>query len=440
MSTTTTISTKIGNRIVDVECLRLTPQEINLFLTPKLESDHFTSKEDYMEKVSLWLIPELAEAELQKEDYKSLYYSLLRLHPTMEYERLEFWKSRGFEPDYCVEFQEQRTNTFAPRPTTAKQFQQQRGRAANIAGKLRETNIEELKLKVKEDVMGQDKAIDAIFDWLYLIAGGATSDRANLFCGYLMGPSGVGKTSFVESLSAHSGINFKQFSGSEYQEAYDAKRFLGSAPGLVGYDEEGGPLQKFVARYPDGIILFDEADKMHPSIWTALTNFLDKGVIQDGKGKDLYFNGLIFFTSNIGYNFFDTQMSIGFDKENKAELEEKRLKKLIEKQLPFEIIGRINDFFQFEKLSKEDLNMILAQTISKKNNALVSGKISLCHSACNYIIDKAFDPKTGARNLHHVYEKEILLPFIKTSLSSDKEKSVFVTYEEEQLVFEDVTA
>jgi ATP-dependent Clp protease ATP-binding subunit ClpA len=441
MSKTAIIPTKIGNTIVDIEYLALSPKELTVLIKPKMDTGIIGDKEDYMKQVSSWFVPDLAKHDLRDDDYKSIYYSILKIHPTAEYERLEYWRERDFDPGEAYSYKEERITTSKRALKVERKYAYRKKSGLSAAQTLRALDLETLKAQLKEEVIGQDRAVDSVFDWFYLIAGGAVADRSNLFCGYLMGPSGVGKTSFVETFAQLSGIPYKHFSGSEYQESYDAKRFLGSAPGLVGYDEEGGPLQKFAAENSNGIILFDEADKMHHSIWTALTNFLDKGLLQDGKGREIQFNGLIFFTSNIGFSYYDSKAEIGFDDNKGSDVtEERRLQKLIEKEMPYEIIGRLNDFFPFRQLEKSDMFEILEKTVERKNKSLTGGSVKLCRTAIEYIVEKSFDSRTGARNLHHYYEKTILLPFIRESIGRDSELRMFVSADRDKLVFDEITA
>lgn len=428
MSIEIIVDAKIDNVIEKVTTFQYTPKEIKEILL-RLPSITFskdapsTEQTSYMHAIVKQSIPELSNNSIVN-NFESLYYAIIENNPALDYKTHDIWQGKDF--DITVETKElQPQITLAPKKFTEKN---------NLEKRLQTTNLSELSDNLNSDVIGQEKAISSILDNLYLLKAGALGAEDGLVCHYLMGPSGVGKTSFVRSMSNNLQLPLERFDCSEYQNTYDAKRFLGATPGLVGYDEKGGPLPRFVTENPNGIILFDEAEKMHPSVWQALTNFLDTGVIKDGDGRDHQFNGLVYFTSNIG-NSFGNSNGVGFSTQTSDERKYEKQKELIKKQMAPELRGRIYNFTPFIELTQRALGQIVDSIVAKKNEHFTFGNIELSDIAKSELIKRGASIETGVRNMQNTYLQDIILPFIKQNESVNADKKISVDYVDDTFIY-----
>lgn len=428
MSIEIVVDAKIDNAMEKIRTFQYTPNEIKEIMS-RLPSITFskgassTEQISYMHAIVKQAIPELSNTTLIN-NFESLYYAIIENNPTLDYNTHSIWEKKDF--DVSLE-----TKTLQPEVTLApRKFTQK----DNLEKRLQVTNLSELSDKLNIDVIGQEKAISSILDNLYLLKAGAIGTEDGLVCHYLMGPSGVGKTSFVRSMSNNLQLPLERFDCSEYQNAYDAKRFLGATPGLIGYDEKGGPLPRFVTENPNGIILFDEAEKMHPSVWQALTNFLDTGVIKDGNGRDHQFNGLVYFTSNIGNSFGNTN-GVGFSTETSDERKYQKQMELIKKEMAPELRGRIYNFTPFIELTQSALSQIVDSIVAKKNEGFSYGNIELSDIAKSELIKRGASIETGVRNVQNTYLQEIILPFVKQNESVNIDKKIYVDYADDTFIY-----
>jgi ATP-dependent Clp protease ATP-binding subunit ClpB len=224
-------------------------------------------------------------------------------------------------------------------------------------------NIEHL---LEKRVIGQKDAIEKVSKAIKISKAGLQDPNKPLGSFLFLGPTGVGKTELSKALAEYVFDNEKQMlrlDMSEYMEKHSVSKLIGSPPGYVGYDD-GGKLTDSVRRRPYQVILFDEIEKAHPDVFNILLQILDDGRLTDSKGKMVNFkNTLIIMTSNIG-----SQIPIDdhFDYATKKNLALEELKKYFR----LEFLNRIDDIILFNKLTKENINHILAKSNcyhSKKN-------------------------------------------------------------------------
>ncbi len=176
---------------------------------------------------------------------------------------------------------------------------------------------------------------------------------------------------------------------SEYMESHSVARLIGSPPGYVGYDD-GGQLTEAVRRNPYSIVLFDEIEKAHKDVFNILLQILDDGRITDSQGRTVDFkNTIIIMTSNIGSEYILENVS------NKDELINTELHKTFKP----EFLNRIDEIITFNSLSKDVVYQILDKIMSEVQDRLANKhiKISLTDVARDYIVNKAYDEKYGAR-------------------------------------------
>lgn len=272
------------------------------------------------------------------------------------------------------------------------------------------TKLLNLEANLKNKIIGQDHAVESISNAIIRKRAGLqniTKPPSFIF----VGPTGVGKTALVKALANElfdSEEAIIKLDMSEYSEAHSTSKLIGSPPGYVGYDEAGQLTEK-VRRRPYSIILFDEIEKAHSSIYNVLLQILDEGKLTDAQGKAVSFkHTIIVMTSNLGTNFKND----GYGFSNK-ELESDMLKNKVNDSLKNffspEFLNRIDEIITFNKLDKDSIYTITKIMIdefileaSKKNY-----KFTVTDNVVNYISSIGFDTKFGARPLRRAIQKTI---------------------------------
>ena len=194
---------------------------------------------------------------------------------------------------------------------------------------------------------------------------------------------------------------------SEYMEKYSVSRLIGSAPGYIGY-EEGGQLTEAVRRKPYSVVLFDEIEKAHPDIFNILLQVLDDGRLTDNQGRTVDFkNTIIIMTSNLGsQDILDGIGDDGILKESVRKSVEDRLHHTFRP----EFLNRIDEIIVFRPISKEDMSKILdilLKNLYKRAKGEMNLGINLDKKAKNFLIEKGYDPKFGARPLKRTIQTEV---------------------------------
>ena len=230
-----------------------------------------------------------------------------------------------------------------------------------------------------------------------------------------LGPTGVGKTELAKVLARKmfdSEDALIRVDMSEFMEKYAVSRFIGSPPGYVGH-EEGGQLTEKVRRKPYSIILLDEVEKAHPEVFNILLQVFDDGILTDGQGRKVDFkNTVIIMTSNVGTKDIKAGGKIGFT-ANRSDDDYEYMKTTINDSLKQvfnpEFLNRIDDYIVFHQLTKEDISKIIDIQLKRIEKRL-EGKniqIKLTSSARNFLIEKGYDQKYGARPLKRAIQKYI---------------------------------
>ena len=201
---------------------------------------------------------------------------------------------------------------------------------------------------------------------------------------------------------------------SEYMEKFAISRLIGSPPGYVGY-EEGGQLTEKVRTRPYSVILLDEVEKAHPDIFNMLLQVMDDGFLTDSLGRKINFqNTILIMTSNIGARQVkDFGKGLGFEtasqKAQSSDIEKSVIEKELKKIFSPEFLNRVDDIVIFNALEKEDIRKIVEIELSKllKRIDNLGYKIEISNSAKDFIVEKGFDRKYGARPLNRAIQKYI---------------------------------
>jgi ATP-dependent Clp protease ATP-binding subunit ClpA len=224
-----------------------------------------------------------------------------------------------------------------------------------------------------------------------------------------VGPTGVGKTELVKALSCElfgSEEALIRIDMSEYMEKHTVSKLIGSPPGYVGYDQ-GGQLTQKVRRKPYSVILLDEIEKAHPDVFNMLLQILEDGRLTDSQGKTAFFdNTVIIMTSNAGTQF--KAGGIGFVQDNYNVLEA-RVKDALKETFRPEFLNRVDETIVFTPLKKEELRKIIDLMIFEVIDEAKEKKITLSISeeVKDFILEKGYDDKYGARPLRRTIQKHI---------------------------------
>jgi len=267
--------------------------------------------------------------------------------------------------------------------------------------------------KMRERIKGQDEVVEALAQAEMREASGMKDPRRPYVC-YFMGPTGTGKTYSAQVFSELTGRSLVRFDMSEFMESHTVSKLIGAPPGYVGY-EEPGQLTEEVRRHPNAVVLFDEFDKAHPEIQKIMLQMMDDGRVTDSKGRVINCSNLvIIMTSNVGAQEQEKKaqgggLGFGFtlsaSEQPKEDVEKARTslqKVLKEAGYPPEFLNRIDGIAQFLPLTHEHKAGI-AQVAFKEIADLAKQNCGITltadDAAIQFLADKGFDPRYGARSL-----------------------------------------
>lgn len=306
-----------------------------------------------------------------------------------------------------------------------------------------------LKLEeiLQEQVVGQNEATSVIARALRRSRAALKDPRRPIGSFLFLGPTGVGKTYLAKTLALQMFGDedaLIQIDMSEYMEKFSISRLIGSPPGYVGH-EDGGQLTEKVRRRPYSVILFDEIEKAHPDVAQLLLQVLEDGRLTDSLGRTVDFrNTIIILTSNVGAHILQKKQSLGFGAgtDSEADYEKTKEKVLDEMKKVFrpEFLNRINDIVLFRSLSRQDMGKIVDIELAKIEKRLVEQnlKIKLDDSAKEFLVEKGWDEKYGARPLKRALERELEDPMAEELLKGKIQKDggvVKVSEKDGKLVF-----
>ncbi len=282
--------------------------------------------------------------------------------------------------------------------------------------------------ELKGSVIGQDEAIIKVTKAIQRNRAGLKDPKKPIGSFIFLGPTGVGKTELAKVLARYlfdSDDALIRIDMSEYMEKFSVSRLIGAPPGYVGY-EEGGQLTEKVRRKPYSVILLDEIEKAHPDVYSVLLQVLDDGILTDGLGRKVDFkNTLIIMTSNIGARQLkDFGTGIGFSTNAKKDSADSHSKTVIENAMKRtfapEFLNRIDDVIVFNSLTKDHIHVII-DIMMKDVYARVQHLgfvMELSKPAKDFLSEKGYDEKYGARPLHRAIQKYLEDPLAEEILNS----------------------
>ena len=267
--------------------------------------------------------------------------------------------------------------------------------------------IDKIEERLKERIIGQDEAVSAVARAIKRNRAGISYKRKPVSF-IFAGPTGVGKTELVKTLASdlfNSPETLIRLDMSEFMEKHSVSRIIGAPPGYVGYDEAGQLTEK-IRRRPYSVVLFDEIEKAHPDVLNVLLQILDDGRITDARGKTVNFeNTIIVMTTNAGS---DKGSAAGFFTDSRS-VSESKTQKALEGFLRPEFINRVDEIITFRPLDRNDFIGIARIMLGELKTAMSEKDISLEYTdgAVEYIAEKSFSEKFGARNMRRFIQREL---------------------------------
>ena len=278
------------------------------------------------------------------------------------------------------------------------------------------SNLANLNHNMKAEIYGQDESIDSIVDKIHVAQAGLKADNKPIGSFVFMGPTGVGKTETAKQLEKQLGVKLIRFDMSEYQEKHSVAKLIGSPPGYVGFEENSGLLITKVQENPNCVLLLDEVEKSHPDVSSLLLQIMDNGFVTGSNGKTADCrNVVLILTTNLGAAEAETN-TVGFG-EMEKDLDDGELKKFFAP----EFRNRLDGIMTFGKLDKNTMIKIVGKFLVDLKVMLTDKGVetTISDEAIDFLIDKGFDSKMGARPLQRVIDNDIKTPLSKVLLFGD---------------------
>ncbi|TLP58482.1 ATP-dependent Clp protease ATP-binding subunit ClpA [Parasedimentitalea maritima] len=273
--------------------------------------------------------------------------------------------------------------------------------------------LKDLEKSLKRVVFGQDDAIGALSSAIKLARAGLREPEKPIGNYLFAGPTGVGKTEVAKQLSDMLGVELLRFDMSEYMEKHAVSRLIGAPPGYVGFDQ-GGLLTDGVDQHPHCVLLLDEIEKAHPDVFNILLQVMDHGELTDHNGRTVNFrNVVLIMTSNAGASE-QAKAAIGFGRDRRTGEDTAA----IERTFTPEFRNRLDAVISFAPLPKEVIMQVVEKFVLQLEAQLLDRNVSieLTRPAAEWIANKGYDDKMGARPLGRVIQEYIKKPLAEELL------------------------
>jgi len=264
--------------------------------------------------------------------------------------------------------------------------------------------LQTLAADLSAQVFGQDLAIERVVRSIKLSRAGMRAVEKPIASFLFAGPTGVGKTELSRQLAACLGIDFVRFDMSEYSEKHTVSRLIGAPPGYVGFDQ-GGLLTEAVNKRPHAVVLLDEIEKANEEIFNILLQVMDHGTLTDNNGRKADFrNVVLIMTSNVGARELDAN-PIGFSPGGSMA----DLSRAVERTFAPEFRNRLDAVVHFASLTPELIGLVVDKFIREASVRLAERnlRIELSDAARDYLTEKGYDPKFGARPVQRLIQNEL---------------------------------
>jgi ATP-dependent Clp protease ATP-binding subunit ClpA len=273
--------------------------------------------------------------------------------------------------------------------------------------------LKDLEGTLKRVVFGQDTAIEALSSSIKLARAGLREPDKPIGNYLFAGPTGVGKTEVAKQLADTLGVELLRFDMSEYMEKHAVSRLIGAPPGYVGFDQ-GGLLTDGVDQHPHCVLLLDEIEKAHPDVFNVLLQVMDHGTLTDHNGRQVDFrNVILIMTSNAGA-IEQAQAAVGFGRDRR----EGEDQAAIERTFTPEFRNRLDAVISFGALPKEVILQVVEKFVLQLEAQLMDRNVTieLTESAAEWLAERGYDDKMGARPLGRVIQENIKKPLAEELL------------------------
>lgn len=279
--------------------------------------------------------------------------------------------------------------------------------------------LKDLEKSLKRVVFGQDNAIVALSSAIKLARAGLREPEKPIGNYLFAGPTGVGKTEVAKQLADTLGVELLRFDMSEYMEKHAVSRLIGAPPGYVGFDQ-GGQLTDGVDQHPHCVLLLDEIEKAHPDVYNILLQVMDHGTLTDHNGRTVDFrNVILIMTSNAGAAE-QAKAAIGFGRDRR----EGEDTAAIERTFTPEFRNRLDAVISFQPLPKEVILQVVEKFVLQLEAQLLDRNVTieLTRPAAEWLADRGYDDKMGARPLGRVIQEHIKKPLAEELLFGKLQK------------------
>lgn len=273
--------------------------------------------------------------------------------------------------------------------------------------------LKDLEKSLKRAVFGQDTAIEALASAIKLARAGLREPEKPIGNYLFAGPTGVGKTEVAKQLSDTLGVELLRFDMSEYMEKHAVSRLIGAPPGYVGFDQ-GGLLTDGVDQHPHCVLLLDEIEKAHPDVYNILLQVMDNGELTDHNGRTVNFrNVVLIMTSNAGATEL-AKSAVGFGRESR----EGEDTAAIERTFTPEFRNRLDAVISFAPLGKDVILKVVEKFVLQLEAQLMDRNVTfdLTRAAAEWLAERGYDDKMGARPLGRVIQEHIKKPLAEELL------------------------
>lgn len=281
----------------------------------------------------------------------------------------------------------------------------------------RSTKILDLESNIKQKLYGQDSAVDAVLERVYINFSGIGNELRPMASFLFLGPTGTGKTELAKLLATNLDMPLLKYDMSEYQERHTVSSLIGAPPGYVGFEDGnvgGGKLISDISKTPFAVILFDEIEKAHPDVSNILLQMLDEGHITSSAGKRVNVkNCIIIMTSNLGSRDNENN-NIGFGSHEKTGEDDRALKDFFKPEMR----NRIDKICKFVKLDTLAIKKIVVKFVDELKTSLAAKhiRLTLSEAVVDMLAVKGYDSKMGARPLSRKIDELIRVPLSKRIL------------------------